>query len=117
MLIQLCKPQAGGSCASHKEVGFLLPEGRWTALIRLALLRLIGLERTGFTAHVSSPATAHRYSPCHRLPSSLSHRLQEDDKGGDTIRQLIDTLDLRKDEANQRPSKGVARLVRDIPSP
>lgn len=77
----------------RKEVGFLLPEGSCTAP---ALLRLIGLDSTGFIAHVPSPATAHRYSSRHRLPSSLSHHLQENGKGEAKVGQLIDTLDMRK---------------------
>lgn len=39
---------------------------------------------------------------------------QENDRGDDKIRQLIDTLDLRKDEAIERTFKGVAKQFRDI---
>lgn len=39
---------------------------------------------------------------------------QENDRGDDKIRQLIDTLDMRKDEAIERTFKGVAKQFRDI---
>ena len=40
--------------------------------------------------------------------------LQENDRGDEKIRQLIDTLDMRKDEAIERTFKGVAKQFRDI---
>jgi structural maintenance of chromosome 3 (chondroitin sulfate proteoglycan 6) len=39
---------------------------------------------------------------------------QENDRGDDKIRQLIATLDLRKDEAIERTFKGVAKQFRDV---
>lgn len=45
---------------------------------------------------------------------AVATRAQENDRGDDKIRQLIDTLDLRKDEAIERTFKGVAKQFRDI---
>lgn len=56
-----------------------------------------------------------RRSPCKTNCDNVAHlRLQENDRGDDKIRQLIDTLDMRKDEAIERTFKGVAKQFRDI---
>ena len=39
---------------------------------------------------------------------------QENDRGEEKIRQLISTLDMRKDEALERTFKGVAKNFREI---
>ena len=59
---------------------------------------------------------SHLHCACLRLSSfpPLSHHPQENDKGDDKIRQLIDTLDMRKDEAIERTFKGVAKQFRDV---
>ncbi|PSC68878.1 structural maintenance of chromosomes 3 [Micractinium conductrix] len=44
----------------------------------------------------------------------LQRRKEENDRGDEKIRQLIDTLDARKDEAIERTFKGVAKQFRDI---
>jgi chromosome segregation ATPase len=40
--------------------------------------------------------------------------VQENDRGDEKIRQLIETLDMRKDEAIERTFKGVAKQFREI---
>ena len=49
-----------------------------------------------------------------KLTSRSPRTPQENDRGDEKIRQLIDTLDLRKDEAIERTFKGVAKQFRDI---
>lgn len=47
----------------------------------------------------------------------LSARKDELDKGRQAIRDLIEALDMRKDEAIERTFKGVAKNFNDIPLP
>lgn len=45
---------------------------------------------------------------------ALYRRKEENDRGDEKIRQLIETLDMRKDEAIERTFKGVAKQFREI---
>lgn len=70
------------------------------------------------TAAVSLRKSTERTSvldiPASTCPTPVPIRLQENDRGDEKIRQLIDTLDARKDEAIERTFKGVAKQFRDI---
>lgn len=59
-------------------------------------------------------ARQHRLWPVPQPRCCNQPLLQENDRGDDKIRQLIDTLDMRKDEAIERTFKGVAKQFRDI---
>ena len=59
------------------------------------------------STHPPAPRPPPRAPPSHARP-------QDNDAGDLKIRQLIDTLDLRKDEAIERTFKGVAKQFRDV---
>ena len=57
-------------------------------------------------------AHANRWPSRHPPPFPIPS--QENDRGEEKIRQLISTLDMRKDEALERTFKGVAKNFREI---